>query len=153
MKKSTVVAIIVVALFLVGGGFLALASRPNKNEETTTPDSTSGAQQDNQQNTADQQPKESTNSPANASATDEVEIEDFAFQPSAITVKKGTTVTWTNKDNVQHSIVPDTQSNAFDGSELLTKDESYSFTFNTPGTYPYHCGPHPNMKGTVVVTE
>jgi plastocyanin len=87
-----------------------------------------------------------------ATATNEVEIEDYAFKPGSITVKKGTTVKWTNKDDVQHDIVADTSGSGL-GSELLSKGQSYSFTFDTAGAFTYHCGPHPYMKGTVTVTE
>lgn len=79
-----------------------------------------------------------------------VEIEDFAFSPATLTVKVGTTVTWTNKDNVGHTATSDT--GVFD-SGMLQKGESYSFTFSQAGTYPYFCAPHPYMVGTIVVVE
>jgi amicyanin len=82
-----------------------------------------------------------------------VEIKDFAFSPAAITVKKGTKVTWTNKDSTQHNISPDTETADFKASELLAQGESYSVTFNTVGTFSYHCTPHPYMKASVIVTE
>jgi amicyanin len=83
--------------------------------------------------------------------TDKVEIKDFEFSPAVIKVKKGTTVTWTNNDSVEHTVT------AVDGvgpdSELLGKGESYSFTFNEVGTFGYMCKPHPSMKGEVTVVE
>lgn len=81
----------------------------------------------------------------------EVEINNFKFCPETITVKAGTTVTWTNNDTTQHDVKPDQESDAFRGSDLLARGDSYSFTFNTPGTYTYICSPHPYMKGTVIV--
>ena len=78
----------------------------------------------------------------------EVEIENFAFTPATITVKVGTTVTWTNKDTVRHTVTSD--KGLFD-SGLFGKGESFSFTFTEAGTYTYHCTPHPNMKGTIIV--
>ncbi len=84
---------------------------------------------------------------------DSVEIKNFAFGPSSITIKKGTTVTWTNKDSVGHTVTPDQETEDFQGSQLIDKDQTYSFTFETAGTYTYHCTPHPQMTGTVVVTE
>lgn len=85
--------------------------------------------------------------------TDKVAIQNFAFSPAKIRVKKGTTVTWTNQDSARHDITPDQPSDAFKASELLAQGESYSFTFNTVGTYSYYCSPHPYMKASVEVVE
>ena len=79
-----------------------------------------------------------------------MEIEDFAFVPGTITIKVGTTVTWTNKDSVGHTATSD--DGVFD-SGMLSKGSSYSFTFTTAGTYGYFCKPHPYMVATIVVTE
>lgn len=78
----------------------------------------------------------------------EVEIEDFAYVSATVTIKAGTTVTWENKDKVQHTVTSD--SGLFD-SGLLAKGVAFSYTFTEPGTYTYHCAPHPNMKGTIIV--
>lgn len=84
----------------------------------------------------------------------EIYMQDFAFNPKKMTVKKGTTITWTNKDSARHDIKPDSDyGQAFEASKLMMKGESYSFTFNTPGTYNYHCTPHPYMKAMIEVTE
>lgn len=77
-----------------------------------------------------------------------VKITNFAFSPKTITVKKGTTVTWTNDDSVSHTATSDDGS--FD-TGMLAKGESGSVTFDKTGTFNYHCTPHPNMKGTIVV--
>ena len=82
-----------------------------------------------------------------------VHIRNSSFVPANITIKKGTRVTWVNDDTTQHNVVADdsvtgglpTQNN------LLAKGASYSFTFNTAGTFDYHCMPHPFMTGTVTV--
>jgi len=85
-----------------------------------------------------------------------VNIQNFAFNPASITVPKGTTVTWVNQDTANHQIVNDAQGSIAQGaiftSNSLAKDARYSFTFDTPGTYPYHCSIHPSMKATVIVT-
>jgi plastocyanin len=84
----------------------------------------------------------------------EVFIKDFAFGPAKKTVKKGTTITWTNKDDAHHDVSPDKDyGEAFTASKLMAKGESYSYTFNTVGVYSYHCSPHPYMKATIEVTE
>ncbi|MBI2012195.1 cupredoxin family copper-binding protein [Candidatus Daviesbacteria bacterium] len=79
-----------------------------------------------------------------------VEISNFTFVPKTITVKVGTTVTFTNKDSVGHSATADDGS--FD-TGVLSQNESGSVTFSKAGTFAYHCTPHPNMQATVVVEE
>lgn len=86
-------------------------------------------------------------------AANEILISNFAYSSNKLTVKKGTTVTWVNLDTARHDITPDQPSDNFKTSELLNKDESYSFTFSEVGNYGYHCSPHPYMKGIVEVTE
>lgn len=78
-----------------------------------------------------------------------ISIDNFTFNPKQVTVKAGTTVTWTNHDDIPHGIA--SSSNTFTRSKALTTDDSFSFTFTTPGTYQYFCYLHPNMVGTVVV--
>ena len=78
-----------------------------------------------------------------------VSIDNFTFGPQTLTVKAGTTVTWTNKDDIPHGIA--SANNAFTKSRALDTDDSYSFTFTTPGTYQYFCYIHPHMVGTIVV--
>jgi plastocyanin len=78
----------------------------------------------------------------------EVKIDNFTFGPAELTVVKGTTITWTNRDDIPHTVVsPD---KAFK-SKVLDTDETFSFTFSTPGTFPYFCSLHPKMTGKVVV--
>jgi len=76
-----------------------------------------------------------------------VEIGNFTFGPQELTVKAGTTVTWTNKDHIPHTVV---SPNNF-RSNVLDTNGTYAFTFTTPGTYKYFCSLHPHMTGTVVV--
>jgi plastocyanin len=85
----------------------------------------------------------------NAAPASAVSIDNFTFNPTPLTVKAGTTVTWTNKDDIPHGIASST--NAFPKSLALDTDQSFSFTFTTPGTYQYFCYVHPHMVGTVVV--
>ena len=82
-------------------------------------------------------------------STSIVSIDNFSFGPQALTVKAGTTVTWTNKDDIPHGIA--SSNNAFKKSGALDTDDSYSFTFTTPGTYQYFCYLHPHMVGSIVV--
>ena len=88
---------------------------------------------------------------AAASSATEVAIANFAFNPASLTVKVGTTVKWTNSDSVAHTVTSDT--GLFDSGDL-SQGQSFSYTFTTAGTYPYHCTPHhAKMAGTVIVTN
>jgi amicyanin len=75
-------------------------------------------------------------------------IDNFTFNPQKLTVKAGTAVTWTNKDDIPHAIAA--VSKQFKSKALDTGD-AYSFTFTTPGAYEYFCSLHPHMTGTIVV--
>lgn len=84
-------------------------------------------------------------------ATSSVIIKNYMFSPASITVKVGTTVTWTNQDAVSHTVTADTNSTDAPSSMDIAQGKSYSFTFQKAGTFTYHCTPHPYMHGTVVV--
>ena len=92
-------------------------------------------------------PRVTANDQPPAAAAD-VKIDNFVFGPQALTVLVGTTVTWTNHDDIPHTVV------STDGvfkSKVRDTDEKFSYTFTKPGTYPYYCSVHPKMTGTVVV--
>ena len=80
----------------------------------------------------------------------EVKIDNFNFGPVTLTVPVGTAVTWTNRDDIPHTIVSTDDPKAFK-SKVLDTDEKFSLTFSKPGTYPYFCSIHPKMTGKVVV--
>ncbi|TAH32538.1 hypothetical protein EYC58_02690 [Candidatus Saccharibacteria bacterium] len=96
-----------------------------------------------------------------------IDIKDFKYSQANIKIKKGTKVTWTNRDVVEHNVMQDHSDSdtAHDAptpeninpnvlaGPLLAKGESYSFTFNEATSAPYHCSPHPYMKGSVTVVE
>ena len=79
----------------------------------------------------------------------DVAIVDFAFQPALIIVGVGDTVEWTNTGNAKHTVDSDTE--IFE-SDILNHRETFRYTFNDPGIFPYHCDIHPHMRGMVVVT-
>ena len=81
-----------------------------------------------------------------------VAIQGFAFAPANLTVKVGTTVTWTNKDSDAHTVTSQGSGGPFQSKALAT-GESYSYTFTTAGTYSYLCTIHPFMTATVTVTQ
>ena len=81
-------------------------------------------------------------------ATIEVKIDNFSFGPQDQTIAVGTTVTWTNRDDIPHTVV------STDGvfkSKVLDTDEKFSYTFEKAGTFPYFCSIHPKMTGKIVV--
>jgi plastocyanin len=80
--------------------------------------------------------------------TAEVKVDNFSFGPATLTVAVGTTVTWTNRDDIPHTIV---SNDKVFKSKVLDTDEKFSFTFTKAGTYPYFCSIHPKMTGSVVV--
>ena len=75
-------------------------------------------------------------------ATAEIKIDNFSFGPAALTAPVGTTVTWTNRDDIPHTVVSTDDPKAFK-SKVLDTDEKFSFTFSKAGTYPYFCSIHP----------
>jgi len=79
----------------------------------------------------------------------EVKIDNFTFGPTSLTVAAGTTVTWTNKDDVPHTVVSDDKA-TFKSKALDTGDQ-FSYTFAKPGKYQYFCSVHPKMTAEVVV--
>ena len=78
----------------------------------------------------------------------EVKIDNFTFNPQQITVKAGTTVVWTNHDDIPHTV---TSSTKVFKSNALDTDDKFLFTFTTPGSYLYFCALHPHMTGSIVV--
>jgi plastocyanin len=85
-----------------------------------------------------------------------VSIQNFAFVPVSVTVPAGTMVIWTNQDSAPHQVISDAtplfSNGAIFTSSQLNQGQTFSFTFNNAGTYLYHCGIHPFMKGTITVT-
>ena len=77
-----------------------------------------------------------------------VRIDNFTFKDPVVTVKRGTTVTWTNGDDIPHTVV------AKDGSfksKVLDTGDQFSVTFAKPGQFGYYCSLHPHMTGTIIV--
>lgn len=126
MKTSWIFGLVVVVI-VIGGGLLIFGNKKQAPAPSTTTEQSSSAQGNN------------------------VEIKGFAYQPATLTVKAGTTVTWTNKDSVGHSATSD-DGKTFD-TGVFAQNETAKVTFNTPGTYNYHCTVHPSIKGTIVVEK
>jgi plastocyanin len=88
--------------------------------------------------------------PAAADAPDSnrIVVKDFMFTPNSLTIKTGSSVTWSNLDDEPHSVVSDA---GLFRSGAMDTNESFSFKFDKPGTYHFTCSIHPRMVGTIVV--
>jgi amicyanin len=140
MRKYLPFVVVVVVIVAIAG--IAIANKDDNKAANPAPAPTS-----NNNNSTSQNPPSSSQ----ATSSKEVSIADMAFSPANITVKKGTTVTWTNNDSVGHNVIADSGNGP--NSQILQKGQTYSFTYDTAGSFSYHCGVHPSMKGTVTVTE
>jgi plastocyanin len=87
--------------------------------------------------------------PAGAARAEDVavHIDNFVFEPAQLTVKAGQTVTWTNRDDIPHTVVCAGKFR----SKTMDTDGTYSFTFTSAGEYKYFCSLHPHMTGVIKV--
>jgi plastocyanin len=83
-----------------------------------------------------------------AAAPNSIEVKDFMFMPTTLTVNAGAEVSWVNKDDEPHTVVSDA---GLFRSGALDTGESFSFKFDKPGTYHFTCSIHPRMVGTIIV--
>ena len=130
MKTKSIIILIVVMILVAVGIFLLgqSLSKPKDNSGDQSPETT---------------PPE-TSSPQ----TYDIEIRNYLFFPSSLTIKVGDTVVWTNAASI-HTVISDSGSEI--SSESLNEGETYSHTFNTAGIFAYHCSIHPSMKATIIV--
>jgi plastocyanin len=138
MRASAILAILLLAISLAG---CVMMSAPLEKAPSTTPSTPA-----NETTAAPTTPAPAEQPKAPASAT--VEISGYKFTPATVTIAVGGTVTWVNKDNAVHSVV-------FDGDSFeppnLHESGIWGHEFKEAGEFPYHCGVHPTMKGTVIV--
>jgi plastocyanin len=83
-----------------------------------------------------------------SAANADVKIDNFSFGPQIVTVPVGATVTWTNHDDIPHTVV---STEGVFKSKVRDTDEKFSYTFDKAGTYPYYCTIHPKMTGQILV--
>lgn len=151
-KRPLLAAFVVIIILAVGGVLVAKHFSSDDKAASTTTSSSNMSSMDMNNDTS----QSSTSGDANSSqavATDKIDITNYAFSPANATVKVGTTVTWTNKDAVGHTVTSDDGSDGGLDSKLLNQGETYTKTFDKAGTFTYHCTAHPYMKGTITVTE
>ena len=79
-----------------------------------------------------------------------VNIDNFAFSPAELTVPVGTTVVWTNRDDIPHTVTAAETPRLFK-SETLDTDDHFSYRFDHPGRFAYFCSLHAHMQGVIVV--
>jgi len=129
MAKNTKIwiGIAVIAVILIVGYVWYNGSKPIDNPNVNLPD----------------------NNISNLGKTYNIEITNLAFSTLSLTIKQGETVIWKNLDSQTHTVTSDKQDEM--SSKLLKTNEVYSHTFNTAGTFDYHCEVHPSMKATVIV--
>lgn len=161
------VIVTVVAVIILGAAGFAVfhSNSPSYKASSTTdktsaqtnsaaPTQSSGESQvkTQTQNSTDGNTSSPTSNQPSSSATAKVTINNFAFNQANLTVKKGTTVTWTNQDSTAHTVT-ETDGQNGPNSQDLNQGQSYSFTFTKTGTFEYDCSIHPYMKATVTVTD
>jgi amicyanin len=171
MNKKEFAVVVIVLLFagLAGGWtiFMPGNKEPNKSDSAAH-----GGHDETNSDGHHSSETASSSTPENAEDLTKqtevkLDIKDFAYSKRDIKVKKGTKVTWTNLDSMEHNVMrehddsghahdapkaSEVKADVFSGP-LLKKGESYSFTFNEVGLNPYHCAPHPYMQGSVTVVE
>jgi plastocyanin len=147
-SRNWIFVVVVIAVLALGGWYFVAKSKSSTSTATPTPTMAMSSMTPQPSSSAAAAPQASSDVQAAPSVT----IQNFAFSPSSITVKKGTTVTWTNKDSAGHTVT-ETDSKSGPTSGTLMNGQSYHFTFSTVGTFHYKCNIHPSMTGTVTVTE
>jgi len=156
--NNTVLVILLVVLFAVvlisGGVYLASRNNPSMNGMAVD-NSDSGGNTNNGGINGGTDTGGNTRNSGTGSGSQEMpqtyrlDIANFAFSNKQLRIKQGDTVIWTNKDSARHTVTSDSGSEL--DSELLADGESYSHTFSQKGSFAYHCTPHPNMKGKIIV--
>jgi plastocyanin len=95
----------------------------------------------------------STGAVAGEDAEPLIVIKDYKFHPQEITLKQGQTLRWENREKRQYHSVWFEALGEEEPEDYLFPEDTYDRVFSKPGVYPYRCGPHPEMTGTVTVTE
>jgi len=150
MKKIILLTILLTSVFLYGCGNATPASRQIQNQPTFNNNQPTTPPVAPEVKTPTTKPEITTppavpTAPAE-SAKQSVTIQGFAFNPSALTVSVGTTVSWTNEDSAPHGI-----KSANFNSSILGQGQTFEYKFETAGTYDYSCSIHPYMTGQIIV--
>jgi plastocyanin len=145
MKKYVPFILVIVVIVAI-----AAVAMANKDTKTAAPPPAPAPTNSSNQSTNNPSPNPTP--PSSESSTEKtVSIVNMDYSPADVTIKKGTKVTWTNNDDVAHTVTADS-GNAFDSGNM-NKGATFSHTFDTVGTIAYHCTFHSNMHGKITVTE
>jgi plastocyanin len=144
---------IVVASIIIGGAIIVvqvLENDPNISNEIRQWLAGGGSEQDYQE-------RASPSSSSSLTIIEEGRLVSIvrnsrsnSYNPNPIEIKVGDTVTWINNDSSPHTVTSSSKDINFD-SDVLRREETFSFTFDREGEYPYFCTLHPSMVGTIVV--
>lgn len=151
MKKTWVIGGIIVLAVGAGLAWFVMNNMvaPSEPPASTPSDDSSSASENANTGSAPSDMTQST--------TVNISMKNTSFQPGVIKIKKGTTVTWTNEDFIQHNVVADSSNNVAGlptDNQTFGKGGSYTFTFNKTGTITYHCSPHASsMRGVIEVVD
>ena len=144
--------VLIIGIVLVAGIISLFMFAGNSNSNTDLNQETqqeTNQETSQEQETTSQDTQEQTQPENPEPLIIEINIQNFNYSPKEITISQGDTIIWTNLDSPAHTVTSDSGSELSSG--LLSKDETYSHTFNEVGIFDYHCAPHPYMKGTVIV--
>lgn len=134
--------ILILGILFIGAGIYLLATQnPSSGANNIIPNTIGNGNN-----------SQSTSPPAGSSGTPQtynINIQNFAFSPSSLTIKPGDTVIWTNKDSMSHTVTSDSGNELI--SSTINNGGTYSHVFSTAGTFAYHCSIHTSMKGTIIV--
>lgn len=148
--KNTIIIIAVLTIVGIGIYYVAVNKSFNKNPVHTPPISNNS---DTNTSLPATHTAPASNTPAKALTPSNitVNIKNFSFNPSVLTVKVGTKVTWVNNDSAPHTITSD--SDNLLNSPTLSPGQSFSFIFTNAIAENYHCTIHPIMKGSIIVQD
>jgi amicyanin len=145
--------VVLIVLVLIVAGIIVYAGASKNNSNSVTGDEVVVLPTDIENpigSSNDTLPESNTSNPQVLNPQEySVNLKNFAFVPGELKIHVGDSVTWTNQDNVMHTVTSDAGSEL--SSDSLSKGQSYTHTFTTAGTYNYHCSPHPYMTGTITV--
>jgi plastocyanin len=150
MKKISTSTIIIIIVLLAGFAYLLFIKAPANIATNNTMSSSTDIVSTSTGKTPSMNVKSNTTSSKTSSSHVYINMLNNSFNPKTITIKVGTTVTWTNKDSILHTVIAD---NGGPTSAELGYGQSYSFKFSTKGIYGYHSAStlYPSMTGTIIV--
>lgn len=161
MKKNIIIIVLVVAVMGGCAGFAV--GKSNSSSQNKSVVATHSKEETSHKSNAKDTTSDAVIDETGSSEVT-IDIKNFKYQKQNIKIKKGTKVTWVNKDAMEHNVMKqhEDEEKAHDApahdeategleSPLISKGESWSYTFNEVGTQSYHCSPHPYMKGSVTV--